>query len=128
LVSHPNFKDDPSACHLFVIMDAGAGQVTIGKNQLFPRKRFDPCCFKTNIFNYPTFVINGNKIPNLEWPVKEYDKVVENISNNILCCQCNGNPSYPKTCNNSGHIISKVVQKKKNPNGPDKNIDNNHYS
>src|SRR5690606_8944056 len=95
LISDPKFENYPSTCHLLVIMNAGASQITIGKDQLFPRKRFDPCGFKANIFYYAAFVINGNKITYFKWTVKENDKVVENISNNILGSQCNGNTSDP---------------------------------
>src|SRR5690606_22504476 len=95
----PYLKNDTAALHLFIIMDPGAGKVTVGKDQLFTGKRFNPGSLEAYIFYYPIFIINDHKVPHRERTVKEYDEVIEQVSQDIVRGQRHCDSAYPQTGN-----------------------------
>ncbi|MDT4868065.1 hypothetical protein FQZ97_1030080 [compost metagenome] len=114
--------------HLFVVMQPGAGNIRVGKNQLITFEVSYTCGFYPDLFNRSCHTVNHHKISYFKGFIKNDGKITEQVSQDILCRQRNGNTAYPHTCYQGSNIIAQVIGQKDNPGYTDQHIDNNDQS
>src|SRR5690606_4493837 len=99
--------------------------ISVGKNQLVAFQVSHTCGFYAYLFNSTGFIIYHHVITYFKRLVKNDGKIAEQIPQNILCCQSNGNTTNPHTGYQGSYIVTKIIRQKYNTGNRYNHIDDN---
>src|SRR5690606_5355198 len=105
IVGHTDRKHDAPALQPFEIVQAGVGEVRVGKNQLLTGKRSYPCGLDPNGFDRAAFVLHHHEITHFKRAVKKQYKIIEKVCYDILRSQCNSDSANAEPRQQRGYII-----------------------
>src|SRR5690606_4970838 len=88
------------------------------------RKTLYPCRLNSDVFDGAELVVDDNEVAYFKRLVEEYDEVVEQVSQNVLCSECNGYTADTKSCDDGRNIVAQVAEEKDEAKSP---YDNGQY-
>src|SRR5690606_23135607 len=65
-VANPETEDDPALFHALVVVDAAAGQIGVGEDDLLPPKGADACRAQAYLLDRPELRADDDEIAELE--------------------------------------------------------------